>query len=197
VSVLGFCPLWWVEEDDFMKRVLFATCIAAACAVGLSAQQTTTAQSGRRMGGPMTLTGCVKAGETSGTYMLTNIQRGDTGMGSGSTTTTAGAATTTASGSGMGQGMGRGMSQIMLNASGDVDLSAHVGHKVEVTGTMSGGRGRMGGGAATTTESGGSSAAGGSTTAGAATTTAGQGGGRGMRTMSVTSLKMVSTDCGN
>jgi hypothetical protein len=199
VSVLGFCPLWWVEEDDFMKRVLFATCIAAACAVGLSAQQTTTAQSGRqgRMGGPMTLTGCVKAGETSGTYMLTNIQRGDTGMGSGSTTTTAGAATTTAGGSGMGQGMGRGMNQIMLNASGDVDLSAHVGHKVEVTGTMSGGRGRMAGGAATTTESGGSSAAGGSTTAGAATTTAGQGGGRGMRTMSVTSLKMVSADCGS
>jgi len=76
-------------------------------------------------------------------------------------------------------------------------LTPHVGHKVEVTGTMSGGRGRMGGGAATTTESGGSSAAGGSTTAGAATTTAGQGGGRGMRTMSVTSLKMVSTDCGS
>lgn len=180
-----------------MKRVFFATCIAAACAVGLSAQQTATstaAQSGRqgRMG-PMTLTGCVKAGETTGTYMLTNIQRSDMGMGSGSTTTTAGAATTTAEG---GQRMGRGMNQIMLNASGDVDLSAHVGHKVEVTGTMSGGRGRMGGGAATTTEPGGS-AAGGSTTAGAPTTTGGQGGGRGMRTMSVTSLKMVSTDCGS
>jgi hypothetical protein len=183
-----------------MKLVFMATCIAAACAVGLSAQQTatsTTAQSGRqgRMGGPMTLTGCVKAGDTSGTYMLTNVQRGDTGMGSGSATTTAGAATTTAAGSGMGQGMGRGMNQIMLNAKGDVDLSAHVGHKVEVTGTMSGGRGRMGGGAATTT-------AGGSTTgetsaASGATTTAGQGGGRGMRTMSVTSLKMVSTDCGS
>jgi len=189
-----------------MKRVFLATCIAAACAVGLSAQQTgssTAAQSGRqgRMGGPMTLTGCVKAGETSGTYMLTNVQRGDMGMGSGSTTTTAGAATTTAGGSsmgqGMGQGMGRGMNQIMLNASGDVDLSAHVGHKVEVTGTMSGGRGRMAGGAATTTESGGSSAAGGSTTGGAATTTAGQGGGRGMRTMSVTSVKMISTECGS
>ena len=191
-----------------MKRVLMATCIAAACAVGLSAQQTasTTAQSGRqgRMGGPMTLTGCVKAGDTAGTYMLTNIQRGDTGMGSGSTTTTAGATTTaggaaTAAGSGMGQGMGRGMNQIMLNASGDVDLSAHVGHKVEVTGTMSGGRGRMGGGAGTTTASGatttgGSAAAGGSTAGGAGTTTAGQGG-RGMRSMTVTSLTMISTDC--
>lgn len=199
--MLGFCPLTWVEEDDFMRRVFMATCIAAACAVGLSAQQTgtsTTAQSGRqgRMGGPMTLTGCVKAGDTSGTYMLTNVQRGDMGMGSGSATTTAGAATTTAGGSGMGQGMGRGMNQITLNATGDVDLSAHVGHKVEVTGTMSGGRGRMAGGATTTTESGGSTTAG-SSAAGGATTTAGQGGGRGMRTMSVTSLKMISTDCGS
>src|SRR5689334_12027376 len=139
-----------------MKRVFLAACFAGACAVGLSAQTaSTTAQSGRqgRMAGPMTVTGCVKAGDTSGTYMLTNIQRSDAGMGSGATTTT-GAATTTA-GAGSGQGMGRGMGQIMLTAgAADVDLSAHVGHKVEVTGTMSGGRGRMAGGAATTTETG-------------------------------------------
>lgn len=190
-----------------MMRVFMATCIAAACAVGLSAQQTgtsTTAQSGRqgRMGGPMTLTGCVKAGDTTGTYMLTNIQRSDMGMGSGSTTTTSGAATTTAGSSGMGQGMGRGMgrgmmNEIMLNAGGDVDLSAHVGHKVEVTGTMSGGRGRMGGGAATTGGSGATTTSGSSTAGGAATTTAGQGGGRGMRSMTVTSVKMISTDCGS
>jgi len=187
-----------------MKRVFIGTCIAAACAVGLSAQQTATStapQSGRqKMGGPMTLSGCVKAGDTSGTYMLTNVQRGDTGAGSGAATTTAGAATST----GGGQGMGRGMGQIMLNAgSSSVDLSAHVGHKVEVTGTMSGGRGRMAGGAATTTgggatTTGGTSAgAAGGTTAGGATTTAGQGGGRGMRTMNVTALKMISTDCGS
>jgi hypothetical protein len=195
-----------VEEDEFMKRVFLAACLASACAVGLSAEQTpstTTAQSERqgRMGGPMTLTGCVKAGDTSGTYMLTNIQRNDAGMGSGATTTggattTAGGATTTGGGSGMGQGMGRGMGQVMLNASGsDVDLSAHVGHKVEVTGTMSGGRGRMAGGAATTT----GEAAGSTTTSGAAgaTTTAGQGGGRGMRSMAVTSVKMISSDCGS
>lgn len=174
-----------------MKRVFMATCIAAACAVGLSAQTgTPTAQSGRqggRMSGPMTLTGCVKAGDTSGTYMLTNIQRSDTGMGSSGATTTTGAATTTAgggTGAGMGQGMGRGMNQIMLNASGDVDLSAHVGHKVEVTGTMSGGR--RGGGAEMGAASG--SMAGGATTMGQ--------GGRGMRTMSVTSVKMISTECG-
>ena len=180
-----------------MKRVFIATCMAAACAIGLSAQQTATStmpQSGRRMGGPMTVTGCVKAGDTSGTYMLTNVQRNDSGMGSGATTT--GGAATTTGGSATGQGMGRGMGQIMLSSGApDVDLSAHVGHKVEVTGTMSGGRGRMGSGAATTT-----GAASGSTTtseAAGATTTAGQGGSRGTRSMTVTSVKMISADCGS
>ena len=181
-----------------MRRVFMATCIAAACAIGLSAQQTgtsTTAQSGHqgRMGGPMTVTGCVKAGDTSGTYMLTNIQRGDTGMGSGATTTAGGATTTAGSGAATGQGMGRGMSQIMLTSAADVDLSAHVGHKVEVTGTVSGGRGRPSSGAATTTEAGGTTTAG-SASAGAAGTTGEQG--HAMRTMNVTAVKMISTECG-
>jgi len=185
-----------------MKSVFTAACIAAACAVGLSAQQTpttgsastTTAQSGRqgRMGGPMTLTGCVKAGDTSGTYMLTNVQRNDTGMSSGSTTTGAGSTTTSgASGATTGQGMGRGMGQLMLNASSDVDLSAHVGHKVEVTGTMArGGRGAMSSGGATTTA--------GAETGAASGSTAGQGrmGRGGTRSMNVTSVKMISTECG-
>jgi len=169
-----------------MKRVFIATCMAAACAIGLSAQQpstTTSPQSGRH-GGPMTVTGCVKAGDTSGTYMLTDIQRSDAGGGSGATTTT-GAATTTAG------GQGRGMGQLMLNSGApDVDLSAHVGHKVEVTGMMSGGRGRMAGGAATTADTGAGS---GSTSA--ATTTGGQGGARGMRSMNVTSVKMIASSC--
>ena len=164
-----------------MKRVFIATCMAAACAIGVSAQQPPTStmpQSGRR-GGPMTVTGCVKAGDTSGTYMLTNIQRSDAGGGSGATTTTGGATTTG------GQGMGRGMGQITLNSGApDVDLSAHVGHKVEVTGTMSGGRGRMSGGAATTDTGAGSGAA----------TTGGQSG-RGMRSMNVTSVRMIASTC--
>jgi hypothetical protein len=175
-----------VEEDDFMKHVFIATCMAAACAIALSAQQTassTMPQSGRR-GGPMTLTGCVKAGDTPGTYMLTDIQRSDAGGGSGAATTTAGAAT---SSGGMGQGMGRGMRQLTLSSGApDVDLSAHVGHKVEVTGTMSGGRGRMSGGATTDT-------GGGSGSMGGSATMSGQG--RGMRSMTVTSVKMISSSC--
>jgi hypothetical protein len=92
------------------------------------------------------------------------------------------------------------MNQLMLNAeSTDVDLKAHVGHKVEVTGTMAG---RMGGGAASTT---GGAATTGSTTAesgtsgssaGAATAGGQRMGGR-TRTMNVTALKMISADCGS
>jgi hypothetical protein len=101
------------------------------------------------------------------------------------------------------------MGQIMLSAGGDVDLSTHVGHKVEVTGTIAGGHSGMSGGAASTTGTGGTTTASGATTtasgatttagsgAGATTTAQGQGGGRGMRTMHVTSLKMISADCGS
>jgi hypothetical protein len=165
-------------EGEFMKRLCIATCMAAACALSLAAQQPATPntpQTGRRMGGPMTLTGCVKAGDTSGPYVLTDIQRNDTGAGSG-------AMAGDAAGSGR---MGRGMGQLMLNSGApDVDLSGHVGHKVEVTGTMSG-RGRMAGGAAATTDTG----------AGSGAATGGQARERGMRSMNVTSLRMVASTC--
>jgi hypothetical protein len=206
-----------------MMRVLTATCIAAACAVGLSAQQpptssttgsgaTTTAQSGQggRMAGPMTITGCVEAGDTAGTYRLTHVEgmpmgrRGGEGAStttaptgtagetsSGAATTTAGGATTTAGA----QGGGRGPMSVMLNASSDVNLSAHVGHKVEVTGTMAGGRGGQGGAGATTT-GGAATTTGETSAAGSTAGTTGQGGGRGMRALNVTAVKMISTDCG-
>jgi len=59
-----------------MKRFVFTTCLAAAFAVGLAAQQTTGTsgsttpdpQDGQgRGGGPRTITGCLRAGETAGT----------------------------------------------------------------------------------------------------------------------------------
>jgi hypothetical protein len=84
---------------------------------------------------------------------------------------------------------------VMLNAGADVDLSAHVGHKIEVTGTMAGGRGRRGGdtGAAGGTSTAGGTAAGGTSTAAGDT---GQTGRRGMmRTVNVTSVRMISTSC--
>jgi hypothetical protein len=198
-----------------MKRLLTVTGVAAMFAVGLAAQQTTTGTSGTtaqgtqtattaggQRGGPRTITGCLRAGDTAGTYMLTNIE----GMGGGGTTagaTTTGGGTTTGSTAAgattTGQAGGRGMNSLMLTADSSVDLKAHVGHKIEVTGTMAGGRrnGDTTSGGTTaaggTTTGGGTTAAGGTSTAGTAGT---QGGGRGgMRSMTVTTVKMVSDSC--
>jgi len=80
-----------------------------ACAVGLAAQQQTTGttgtaddQSGQGRNGPRTVTGCLRAGDTAGTYMLTDIQMGNrtgtTGTTAGGGTTTTGGGTTTTGG---------------------------------------------------------------------------------------------------
>ncbi len=88
------------------KRLLTATGLATMFAVGLAAQattgtaatggqdpQTTTAAGQGRGGGPRTLTGCLRAGDTAGTYMLTNVE---------------GTATATGTGAATGGGQGRG-----------------------------------------------------------------------------------------
>jgi hypothetical protein len=212
-----------------MKRTMTAACLAAAFAVGLSAQSTgttgsatqdTPAAGGQGRGGPRTATGCLRAGDTAGTYVLTDVtmqggggRRGG-GAAAGGTTaggTTAGTATgagttagtgtgtgtgTTASG---GQGRGGGAVQtLMLNADASIDLKPHVGHKMEVTGTMAGGGGRRGG----DTTAGGTATGTGATTGtatgtgtGTATGTTAQGGGRGTRTMNVTAIKMIANTC--
>jgi len=212
-----------------MKRVLTATGLAAMFAVGLAAQattgttgttaqdpQTTTAGGGQR--GPRTITGCLRAGDTAGTYMLTNVEgmggrnagaATTTGAGTttGSTTTggtTTGGATTTGAGATTG-GQGRPAS-IMLSADSSVDLAPHVGHKIEVTGTLAGGGRRGGNGDTTATATGTGTTTGGTGTAtGTATgTTTGSGqtaatsGGQGRggpRSMTVTAVKMVSESC--
>ena len=216
-----------------MKQLFTATCLAATFAVGLAAQSTGTAGSTAqdpqaaggqgRGGGPRTVTGCLRAGDTAGTYMLTDVQmQGGGGAGAAGTTagggTTAGTATAgTTAGTASGgttaatQGRGGAPGSIMLSADSSVDLKAHVGHKIEVTGTMAGG-GRRGGDGATTgtatgTTTGGSGTAtatgtgstSGTGTAGATGTTTGQaqgqGGGRGPRSMTVTNVRMVSESC--
>jgi hypothetical protein len=189
-----------------MKRVLTATCFAMACAVGLAAQQTTgTAgttgttddQSGQQRG-PRTVTGCLRAGDTAGTYMLTDIQMGnrtgDTTAGAGSTTTGGGTTATTGSATTAEGQRGQMPTSVMLNPESGVDLKAHVGHKVEVTGTMAAG-GRRGGDTTTGTTGGGTTTTGG-TTAGGGTgqeTTGGQA--HVTRTLNVTSVRMISESC--
>jgi hypothetical protein len=193
-----------------MKRTILATCLAGACAVVLSAQTPTqqppTGTSGATTGQekgtqqrnrPMTISGCLKAGDTAGTYMLTNVK----GMGrpsgaAGTTGETTGGATTTAP-----QGSQRGMNEVMLTAASDVDLKPHVGHQIEVTGTPSRGQGTGSTAGGTTTggtTTGGTTAggttAGGTAAGGTTTATTGQGT-RGMRNLTVTSVKMISDTC--
>jgi hypothetical protein len=201
-----------------MKRLMTSTCLAAAFAVGLAAQSTTTATSGQNPQGqggprPVTASGCLRAGDTAGTYMLTDVQiqgggrrggdaTGTTASTTGSTTagTTAGGGTTAgASGE---QGRGNMPTTLMLSPSADVDLKAHVGHKIEVTGTMAGrgaqAAGTTGGTTAGGTTTGGTSTSG-TTASGTSTGTSAsgggtQGGGRG-RNVTVTSVRMISESC--
>src|SRR5258705_3472909 len=74
-----------------MKRVFPATCLAATFAVGLAAQSTTSSQTktppaGGQRGGPRTVTGCLRAGDTADSYMLTDVQMQGGGGRPGDTT---------------------------------------------------------------------------------------------------------------
>ena len=66
------------NQGDFVKNVLIAACIAAACAVGLSANQTQTsdqkANAKDQWTRPISVTGCVQAGLTAGTFDLTGVK---------------------------------------------------------------------------------------------------------------------------
>jgi hypothetical protein len=200
-----------------MKRTILATCLAGACAVALSAQtptqqtpptstagttgatSTDTDASQRSRGGPVTVTGCLKAGDTAGTFTLTNVKGmgrpggATTGESTGAAGTTAGAAGTTAGGATGGQ---HAMGDVMLNASSTVDLKPHVGHQIEVTGTPArgGSAGATTTGAAGDTTAAAGTATGGTAAGGATTATSGQTG-RGPRSLNVTSIKMVSDTC--
>ena len=80
----------------------------------------------------MTVTGCLRAGDTAGSFMLTDVQglgggrQGGTGTTAGGTTPGATGATPGAATAGATQG-GPPMS-LMLTADASVDLKAHVGH---------------------------------------------------------------------
>ena len=133
-----------------MKRTILATCLAGACAVALSAQTPTQqppspnptgttgatasqdpsqAGSQRSKGSPVTLSGCLKAGDTAGTFTLTKVKGMPGGTAGTTGETAAGGATAGASSS--------SAAEVNLTASAsDVDLSKHVGHQIEVTGTI-------------------------------------------------------------
>jgi hypothetical protein len=118
-------------------RVLSAVFASIACSVGVLAQDTSPQTTPKTI----TVTGCLQRAQASPTgttgstssaasstepkFILTNASMGS---GSSSTSTTAGT-TGTASRSGM------SANEYRLDAT-DAKLSPHVGHKVEVTGTL-------------------------------------------------------------
>jgi hypothetical protein len=119
-----------------MKRVIAGTFVAAAFAVGLSAQSTppqTPPQTPPRTPAPMqeakdaskavTVTGCLKAGEGTDSFLLSDLKWGkDKAVG------TAGSATPAAP--------PISASSLKLVSSPGAKLDDHVGHTVEVSGTI-------------------------------------------------------------
>ena len=111
-----------------MKRFSTSVCLAATFAAGLAAQSTGTAASqataqdqtaGQRGGGPRTVTGCLRAGDTAGTYMLTDvIMPGGAGRRGGDTASTGAAGgTAAATGATAGAQAGRGAMPPFCNRS--------------------------------------------------------------------------------
>jgi hypothetical protein len=179
--------------------------IALGCAATLAAQQTTSSSSqtsqaaGSSSSRTITVTGCLEresstgatgttgtAGATSnaasGTqWMLMDATMGS-GTGSSGATTSSGAAGTTAGAAGAAGDSSSGTSYI-LEPSAAADLSAHNGHKIEVTGTLAPSSSSSGG-AGATAGAGAAGAAGGASSARAAS-----------QRIQVTSVKMVSASC--
>lgn len=153
-----------------MKKILSAAAVALAFVVSASAQATSptpsqsqsqpttspapaqkthrssTAHKTSSAASIVTLTGCLRQGETPGSYQLDNAQMTSStssstveqGSQTGASTSTSASATT---GSGTSAGMSSGMSgsemgSVKLMASADIDLKDHVGHKVEVRGSV-------------------------------------------------------------
>ena len=107
-----------------MKCMRSAMCTTAAivlAAATMAAQDATDKAADKMDKKAQSMTGCVQAGSAAGTYMLANAQPA---MGDKMATDTMSAAKAD-------------MGEITLSAT-DVDLAAHVGHKVTVTGAMSG-----------------------------------------------------------
>lgn len=110
------------------NQLRVCTVLFALGSAGVVDAQTGSMDKGMMKGDAMTVTGCVAAGKTSGQFMLTNAMTGHDTM-----------AKDTMAKDTMGKGtMAPGMGEHMMSydlVGGDV--KGHMGHKVEVTGTMS------------------------------------------------------------
>jgi hypothetical protein len=207
---------------SFTTAMMFA--VGLGC-VALGAQSTSTqtapqtgTQPAASAAGQVTLVGCLQragagqatagtTGATSATsaegFVLANAMRGASAAAPGASTTPS---TSISSASGVTAPDGSGQVAMNYTLEGPAaDLTPHVGHRIEVTGTMAprstGTTGGAATGAGTATGTGaatpgaGAGTATGAGTAGAGATTAGAARGMSPR-FTVTSVKMISADCG-
>jgi len=121
-----------------MKRVITATLFATACAVGLSAQAPAPAQppysppsqppmqasKDAKDAKSVTVTGCLKAGEAADTFILSDLKWSDKDKAVG----TAGSAVPAEVAS---------ATTLKVIPGTSTKLTPHVGHTIEVTGTVS------------------------------------------------------------
>jgi hypothetical protein len=110
-----------------MKRVIAGTFMAAAFAVGLSAQATTPQsqpmQESKDAAKNVTVTGCLKAGDTADSFMLSDLKWGsDKAVGTAGTPAAAPAISAT--------------SLKLVGSPSGGKLADHVGHTVEVSGSI-------------------------------------------------------------
>ena len=112
-----------------MKRVFAATCLAASFAVGLAAQQPpqTPPSQAADKDKTLTLTGCVRAGDQPGSFVLANAKADDKAPGATGTAGTTAAPDAKAI---------ENATLRLVGAPASVNLSEHVGHPVQVTGTV-------------------------------------------------------------
>jgi hypothetical protein len=122
-----------------MKRFIPTACLAAAFAVGLSAQTPSPAQEPQAAaaGGSknVTVTGCLKAGDEPGSYALSNIK--PAAKDSPSATSPSPAGTTGTTGAASASKDLEGISSLKLTGSpAGANLSEHVGHTVRISGAL-------------------------------------------------------------
>ena len=104
-----------------MKRLMSTFCVAAACFVAAAGAQSSASagQADKKLDTPVTVTGCVAAGAVTGQYTLTNATLAPSAMDKAPSATDKVSAPSTS-----------------YTLKGGDDLKPHLGHKVQVTGTL-------------------------------------------------------------
>ena len=194
-------------------NMVMASVSVLLCAAGIQAQsQSTGAQRAGAGRGPITVTGCLQSGDAATTagsatstadapgmsgFMLSNVRMSGSATSSSTPSERRGGPTARSS---AGSTMANMPSSLSLE--GDAaQLRPHVGHQIEVTGTVAGGRGRNAAGSPATgaTAGSGTVSTGAETSTGTRTGETGNGRGMrgrgGMRTLHVESVKMIASSC--